>query len=95
MDWQLIEVATVTVLALWVLLFAGNSFSRLAAGAMLLLNLLWIIFEREKPPSSGPKPADGAGGTVPGEEPPAELRASDPQGEAPSGPPGRRKPRVL
>ena len=47
MDWQLLEVSIVTILALWVALFAGNSFSRIAAAVMMVLNVLWVLFEKE------------------------------------------------
>lgn len=58
MDWQLVEISVITVLALWVILFTQNSFSRAAAALMLVLNILWILFERERPRQARtPKPS--------------------------------------
>jgi len=99
MDWQIIEISAVTVLALWVALFAGNTFSRVAAGVMLVLNLLWIIFEREKPRETGPEGADrrpqsdraAAGLPVPPPPSPATLASA----AAPTAPAPRRNPRIL
>lgn len=56
MDWQLVEISVVTVLALWVILFANNGLSRAAAAVMIVLNVLWILFEREKPETAKANP---------------------------------------
>jgi len=61
-----------------------------AAGAMLVLNVLWIIFEREKPPAGGPNHLHGGA-----QEPLAGQIEPGPERPGPGTPPKRRKPRIL
>jgi len=47
--WQLVEVGLVTTLSIWVFLFSPSSTSRIVAAVVFGINLLWVIFERERP----------------------------------------------
>lgn len=49
MVWQLVEVGLVTTLSIWVFLFSPSPTSRVVAGVVFGINLLWVIFEREGP----------------------------------------------
>ncbi|MDP2871922.1 MAG: hypothetical protein Q8P31_05220 [Bacillota bacterium] len=52
---QLIEVGVVTVLAVWVYIFSPSSLSRLVATVVFLLNLAWVLFERDEASRRHPK----------------------------------------
>ncbi len=84
MDWHLIEVGLVTTLSIWVYLFSPSTLSRLAAAVMFLLNLVWVIFEKDRPQAgrtappvageAGPESTRPPAATGPTEDPPRSPR---------------------
>jgi hypothetical protein len=47
-DWHLLEVSIVTILAIWVYLFSPSALSRGVAVVMLAINIIWVLLERER-----------------------------------------------
>jgi hypothetical protein len=87
LDWQLVETATVAVLSLWVYLFSPSDISRGVAVIMFVLNILWVLVERELSPARHRARDTASSGTE--RVPPPRQRANEPTARPPE------RPRVI